>query len=595
MTRKLLLLLVLFSSFAHAQIYKQSAKVIATDRSANGDFFGISVDVDGNYAIVGAHTKCDSIGGQLVCYVGAAYIYERDSTGWHPIQKLTASDQEEGMEFGNSVSISGNIAAVGAHTEDVGQSNSTDLGAVYLFQRDTVSGQWSEVQKVVAGARYHSAEFGHVVDLHRGVLAVSSHQRSLNYNTPTHISYAGSVYLFKQNALGVWQEEQEVLPDSSYGFQRFGHAISLSDSTLVVGVPGEDDTVNGQFVYDVGTAYVFKANQQGVYTQTQRLTPGIYNSTNGGQNFGHAVAVNEQCILIGEPGRQNGGASSVFLPDSTGAYVFSEQLQIPQNWNADVGQAVAVNTEDVFIAAPGHRDPTTNRNTGCVYWYRKDSVGTNFVLQQAVYANDKQDKDNFGNAIAVGPGQLFVGAYTEEHDLNGNNPRYLAGSAYHFDFGCYSDSVPLNRTNFMLHAQPNQPVHYQWVHCDSGYVPIPGANSFNYQVTTNGAYAVIRNWNGCSDTSRCVLISGIGLDEEAVLEVKVYPNPTKEYITLDFGRAYQDFSVGVYNTLGQQLETSFYKSARKLEMYLGNYPDGVYLIEVKGKDFRFTQRLVKEE
>ena len=47
---------------------------------------------------------------------GSAYIFERDSNGnWSETQKLTTSDPEVYAYFGSSVAISGNYAIVGAY------------------------------------------------------------------------------------------------------------------------------------------------------------------------------------------------------------------------------------------------------------------------------------------------------------------------------------------------------------------------------------------------------------------------------------------------------------------------------------------------
>ena len=46
---------------------------------------------------------------------GAAYIFTLQDGSWNQIQKLTASDADEYNYFGISVSINGNTAVVGAN------------------------------------------------------------------------------------------------------------------------------------------------------------------------------------------------------------------------------------------------------------------------------------------------------------------------------------------------------------------------------------------------------------------------------------------------------------------------------------------------
>ena len=65
---------------------------------------------------------------------------------------------------------------------------------------------------------------------------------------------------------------------------------------------------------------------------------------------------------------------------------------------------------------------------------------------------------------------------------------------------------------------------YQWLLCPSLTI-IPGATSVEYTPPINGEYAVIVTLaNGCSDTSDCITISTLGVEELTGLTT-VYPNP----------------------------------------------------------------------
>ena len=107
-----LLLLAFSTGPAYAQF---EFKLTASDKEA-GDRFGFSVSISGDRAIVGA--LFEDTGG---INAGAAYIFERDGSGnWNEVAKVQASDKEAGDFFGISVSISGDRAIVGADREDTG-------------------------------------------------------------------------------------------------------------------------------------------------------------------------------------------------------------------------------------------------------------------------------------------------------------------------------------------------------------------------------------------------------------------------------------------------------------------------------------------
>ena len=108
-----------------------SDKVTAFD-AVEGDRFGDSVAVDGYVAIVCA--PYDYHGG--MDYAGAAYIYQYENFTWVEKQKLTASDAAEGDWFGQSVDIDGDWIIVGAPFHDANGGEIEDAGAAYVFRRD---------------------------------------------------------------------------------------------------------------------------------------------------------------------------------------------------------------------------------------------------------------------------------------------------------------------------------------------------------------------------------------------------------------------------------------------------------------------------
>lgn len=104
-------------------------KLTASDGVAS-DFFGHSVSIYGDYAIVGAYGNDDN--GILS---GSAYIFYFDGNSWIQIKKLTANDASASDYFGKSVSIYGDHAFVGAYGDNVyGESS----GSTYLYKNFTI-------------------------------------------------------------------------------------------------------------------------------------------------------------------------------------------------------------------------------------------------------------------------------------------------------------------------------------------------------------------------------------------------------------------------------------------------------------------------
>ncbi len=66
---------------------------------------------------------------------------------------------------------------------------------------------------------------------------------------------------------------------------------------------------------------------------------------------------------------------------------------------------------------------------------------------------------------------------------------------------------------------------YQWINCGNNTL-IANETSQSYTAIQNGSYAVIVTENGCVDTSDCVQITTVGLDDMNLEDLVVYPNPS---------------------------------------------------------------------
>jgi hypothetical protein len=110
--------------------WNEQAKLTASDGETD-DRFGQSVAIAGEYAISSAFADDDNGNNS-----GSAYIFKRDGTSWNEQAKLTASDGAAYDWFGTSVAIAGEYAIVGA---DYGGYDGINSGSAYIFKRDGTS------------------------------------------------------------------------------------------------------------------------------------------------------------------------------------------------------------------------------------------------------------------------------------------------------------------------------------------------------------------------------------------------------------------------------------------------------------------------
>lgn len=90
-------------------VWSEQAKLLPSDGAVN-DRFGVSVSVSGNTAVIG-NARDDDNGGDS----GSAYVFDlTGATGVvNEVAKLLPSDGAANDFFGNSVAVSGNTAVIG--------------------------------------------------------------------------------------------------------------------------------------------------------------------------------------------------------------------------------------------------------------------------------------------------------------------------------------------------------------------------------------------------------------------------------------------------------------------------------------------------
>ncbi len=197
------------------------------------DDFGFSVSLSGDRALIGAIEARDWFAGP-----GSAYVFRRKGKRWSEEQRLVASDGHSGARFGLSVSLSGDLALVGAPEH-------RDSGASYVFRYD--GKRWIEDQKLVT--REPSSYLGESTAL-SGTTAL--------IGAPWHGSVGdrmepGFAYLFRYDGLR-WVEERRLSSSDGSKRDQFGNAVYLGSGFAFAGAPNHD--VDGDKCR--GAVYVFE-------------------------------------------------------------------------------------------------------------------------------------------------------------------------------------------------------------------------------------------------------------------------------------------------------------------------------------------------
>jgi hypothetical protein len=318
----------IFSS-GSAYIYKNTAgtwtevqKIVASDRGA-ADYFGNSVAISGDYAIVGAYEdEEDQSGGNFIFSAGSAYIYKNTAGTWSQVQKIVASDRGIDDWFGLRVAISGDYAIVGAirESEDTTGGNTlSNAGSAYIFKNTT--GTWTEVQKIVSSDRGEYDNFGMSVAISGDFAIVGADEEDEDAIGGNPIFSSGSAYIFK-NTAGTWTEVQKIVASDREEGDYFGYSVDILGDYVIVGAYGdEEDAIGGNNIFLSGSAYIFK-NSAGTWSQVQKI---VASDRGYSDYYGNSVAISGQYAIVGAYEEQEDTTGGNTLGDAGSAYIYKNE------------------------------------------------------------------------------------------------------------------------------------------------------------------------------------------------------------------------------------------------------------------------------
>ena len=338
------------------------AKLTASD-GAESDYFGRSVAIDGDTIVVGA--PFNDIGSHFDR--GAAYVFVKPGGGWTSMTetaKLTASDGASQDQLGHSVAISGDTIVVGARYARIGINFSQ--GSAYVFEKP--SGGWAnttQTAKLTSSDGKMGDAFGWSVAI-SGDTIVAGAVTSENGN-----SYLGTAYVFVKPGAG-WvsaMETAKLTASDRANADHFGESVAIDGDTIVVGARADDVGSN----LDQGSAYVFVKPGGGwiTMTETAKLTASDGASFD---EFGHSVTISGDTIVVGSVYDDigdyfNQGSAYVFVKPGGDWANTNESSKLSASDGAphdNFGSSIAISNDTVVVGAK-YDDFGSNFDQGSAY------------------------------------------------------------------------------------------------------------------------------------------------------------------------------------------------------------------------------------
>ena len=498
-----------------------------------GDFFGQAVGISGNYCVAGAWREDDSGGTQS----GKVYIFNV-TTGVlvHTLDNPNAYSTSASDAFGSSVEISGNYVIVGTPTED--DSGGSASGKAYIFNVDNslsisqinsirfTHGNALEASHPIFDQAYVGGQLIHTLDNPNPYdtsttdyfsysLAISGNYCIVGarFEDEAGNTNSGKAYIFNVTTGALVHTLDNPNVYSTSNGDQFGSAVAISGNYAFVCAPNENDTPSGKT--DVGVVYIFNVTT-GLLVDTifipftptltkyyfgERMSVSgnyciiglsnnsvdeayIFKTTTGDWtdtallhtltiaspiNFGESVAIDGNYAIVGDASQTDSGGNN-----SGKAYIFNvttgELLHTLDNPNAystsandNFSEHVAI-SGDYAIVSAGGEDDSGGLSSGKAYIFNVTTGELLHTLDNPT-AYSTSDGDRFGYDVDISGNYAIVGAYLEDDSGGG-----ASGKAYIFNV----------TTGALVHTLDN---------------PNPYSTSavdyFGWSVTISGNYVIV--------------------------------------------------------------------------------------------------------
>lgn len=561
------------------------------------------VSIDGSKAVLGAQTwdYSETWGEDDLMNAGGAAIYTRSAGGsWDFEQMIVASDRSAGDHFGISVSIEGDYIVSGAHQDNHDEDTEDDLenaGSAYIFK--FTDGTWSEYDKIDASDREIEDELGIAVSVTGTTALVGAFQQDYAVGGGDYIEDAGAAYFYMDDddiaCPTVFSSQSPTIcegDDFTVGTSTYTETGTYED--ILTSVDGCDSVVTTNLTVIGSDPFEYESTicegqsvivgdseytEAGVYTDiftstagcdsivetTVIVTPGIDGNDVSEDEFGNLftsafdITLEYQWITC-DPYEE--------IPGATGPFLFSPADG--QYACIAISDDGCVDTSDCFTVGdePGGDDELTIPGTG-VGPIQTDCEGT---LYDSGGSTGEYSINEDGQITIMPTGATSVELTIVEFDVEGSFS------------GCDFDYME-------IYDGENTSAELIGTYCNTS--PPPGTIS-----STGPAITILFHsddaftMEGFEIDWECVMGSdGSGIDEELLNNINVFPNPNSGTFSIDLTGITETVRAEIMNELGQVIYRESLNQNNNL-VELNNISSGTYILRLSTDDTQVYKQVI---
>lgn len=317
-----------------------------TDKMIGSNYFGYSVSISGNFAIIGSlyddpdanHTR-----------KGSASIFKFNGKNWVFFQKLTDPGGSENDHFGCSVSLSGKFALIGSDADDIGSNKTQGSASIFELAGDT----WVFRQKINDPEGRAEDYFGQSVSISGNYAVIGA-----PYSDIADHENQGSAIIYALSGES-WHLKQKITDAEGITNEFFGKSVSIDNNYLIIAAPGDS-----------------------VLTEATWVTPPVFYKSGGSANIW-----------------QLSGSSWNFMQKISSGNNFANSVSVS-------GNRALIGADGQYVN--GNEGQTGHEAQGAAFFYHYN--GNSWVVTQRVFNPGGIQNDNFGSSVSLSGNYAMIGA-----------------------------------------------------------------------------------------------------------------------------------------------------------------------------------------
>lgn len=360
--------------------------------------FGYSLSMNKSTLVIGALNQQTPNSSNQAIRAGRAYVYVTDGVNWTlqtaldvPSQPNNLPGNAGAIQFGFSTSVTDDLVVVGAPSDNFdrnGNNSQPAAGSAFVFSRSGTT--WSFLQKLTGWGqdRNTNDNLGSVLAYSNGVLAVAATTHAYDADGNNYVGAAGAVYTWTYDGTG-FTFQQKITPTGLNARNlndQFGYAVAIDNNDLAISSIAHAYDSAGANSLSAAGAVWMYRYVNGVWTQLQKLTPTGTNARGANNNFGYRLSINS-------------------------------------------GTLAAVSLNNGYDAAGAN----LINSAGAVFVFDYDATNNVWTQSAKVVAQGAGGRvagDQFGFSVDYRDNTLLVGSPTHTYDFDGVNSQTGAGAAW---------------------------------------------------------------------------------------------------------------------------------------------------------------------